>query len=52
MTGVAEIDASVDPILIRVEQAQLAAEAQDRLALMRAELGIAAPPRALPAAES
>ncbi len=52
MTGVAEIDASVDPILIRVEQAQLAAEAQDRLALMRAELGLAAPPRALPAAES
>jgi phage shock protein A len=48
MSAVAELDVSVDPILIRVEQAQLAADAHDRLAQLRAELGIQA---ALPAAE-
>jgi phage shock protein A len=51
VAGIAELDASVDPILIKVEQAQIAAEAQDRLAKMRAELGIAAVPLALPAGE-
>jgi phage shock protein A len=52
MLGVAEIDASIDPILIKVEQAQLAAEAQDRLLQLRTELGLAAPkPLELEAAE-
>jgi phage shock protein A len=52
MSGIAELDAGIDPILIKVEQAQLAAEAQDRLGRMRAELGLGAPPRALPPADS
>jgi phage shock protein A len=51
MTGIAELDASVDPILIKVEQAQLAAEAQGRLSQIRAELGIVDAPKALPSAE-
>jgi len=51
MSGVAELDAGIDPILVRVEQAQLAADAQDRLSTMRAELGLGAQPRELPPAE-
>jgi phage shock protein A len=50
MGGIAELDAGVDPILIKVEQAQLAADAQDRLSRMRTELGLGAQPRALPPA--
>jgi phage shock protein A len=51
MSGIAELDAGVDPILIKVEQAQLAAEAQDRLSRMRVELGLVPQPRALPPAD-
>jgi phage shock protein A len=51
MSGVVELDAGVDPILIKVEQAQLAAEAQDRLSAMRAQLGLGSQPRALPPAD-
>ena len=50
MSGIAELDAGMDPILIKVEQAQLAAEAQERLTRMRSELGLGAQPRALPPA--
>jgi phage shock protein A len=48
MSSVAEIDVSMDPILIRVEQAQLAADAHDRLTQLRGQLGL---PAALPAPE-
>jgi phage shock protein A len=51
MSGIVEIDASVDPILVSLEQAQLAAEAEGRLSQLRAELGIAPAPKALPSAD-
>src|SRR5262249_32974153 len=51
MSGLVEIDAGTDPIPSKVEQAQLAADAQDRWSRMRRELGLGAQPRALPPAE-
>jgi phage shock protein A len=48
--GITELDAGMDPILIKVEQAQLAADAQNRLDRMRSELGLGTQPRALPPA--
>ena len=50
-SGLAELDAAIDPILIKVEQAQITAEAQDRLARMRSELGLPEAPRALPSGD-
>jgi phage shock protein A len=49
MVSMHEVEAPTDPIVIRVEQAQIAAEAQNRVAQLRTELGLAPAPLALEA---